>query len=139
MTRATPFPPETTNQDEPPFGRDLLKTTLGYIKWGYGALLVSFIVYEGWRLSAQLALSNRDCVLLGALLLTCVMLFVNLWRVREWHEKQMLVSMFIVQSLSEISPQERAHLHKGLLRFLDAQVKKNGRATAQLIEQLNQK
>lgn len=72
-------------------------------------------------------------------MLTCLILFVNLWRVREWHQKQMLVNMFIVQSLSEISPQERANLQKRLLRLLEAQVKKNGRATAQLIEQLNQK
>ncbi len=56
MTSAPPFTPEKTNQDEPPFWRDLLTTTLSYMEWGYGALLLSFVaygVYVGSKVSRE--------------------------------------------------------------------------------------
>lgn len=78
MTSAPPFPPETTHQDEPPFWRDLLETTLSYMKWGYGALLLSFLVYglnvaRFWLLSTLTPTQWSNLALAAIVLLLCVL------------------------------------------------------------------
>jgi hypothetical protein len=39
------------DHEEPPLWRDLLDTTLGYMKWGYGALLLSLVAFAIYRVS----------------------------------------------------------------------------------------
>jgi hypothetical protein len=50
MTSAPPFPPETNDPEEPTFWRGLWDTTLSYLKWGYGALAISFVAYGLYRI-----------------------------------------------------------------------------------------
>jgi hypothetical protein len=67
MTNSLTYPAAPI-ETKSPLDRGLLRTTLSYMKWGYGALLFSLLAYGVYTLARSLRLAVAGVTLQGFLL-----------------------------------------------------------------------
>ena len=79
---SSPIPSLEVVNDRHSFGRELLDVTLSYLRWGYGALLVSCVAYAyylafQWSISSSVRLSTYLAAIATVLTLAVA---GSLWR-----------------------------------------------------------
>ena len=72
-----------TMEFRPPFWRELLNSTLSYLAWGYGALLLSFISYGAYVSYKWMARSPHTFALALTALLTLRVVIAAYREIRE--------------------------------------------------------